>query len=222
MTEQGAKGLLERARNRRNAVKSYHFTMRGPAEGSQAGETIAEGDVQRPDKARFQVEGGTLLSTGEQLKDEIVQYEGDEYIKKGATDKYELMPFGAEGDLIYGVWGMMSPWTFDAASGFAEEVLFQGYEQIDGVETARILFTYDSSKLMARVAKGLGTPGPMTTGPIPQFAEACIDPQTGKVLRFRFQVLGMMVGQGTPWSGVTLDYSRFDDPAMQPIERPVP
>jgi hypothetical protein len=117
---------------------------------------------------------------------------------------------------------MMSPWAFEATSGFAEQVVFQGYEQINGVDTGRILFTYDSSKLMARVAKGLGTPGPMTTGPIPLFAEASIDPQTGNVLRFRFQVLGMMVGQGTPWAAATIDYSRFDDPAMVPIERPAP
>lgn len=191
-----ALGILRESAAAMKDIKSYHIVL----ESSQAGvSTAAEGDIEVPDKTR-------LVVDTPQGETEVLIIGEKAYTRLPGTDSY------IETDS-----GMMGGQPDTNPAGFAQvaqdaEVI--GDEQVDGVNTTHVKFTFDLQAAAAASSETTGQPTPEGLGDLAE-ADAWIERDTGFMRKFSYTA----EIQGNETS-TTMTLSKFNEPVDPPIEPP--
>jgi hypothetical protein len=192
-----ALGVLQRSATAMKDIKSYHIVLDSEAGGQS---TTAEGDVEVPDKTRL-----TLKTP--QGETEVLIVGDKAYTRLPGSDQYIETDSGMMG----GGPGQTNPAGFAEVAQDAQVV---GDEQVDGVNTTHVKFTFDLAAAAAASSEASGEPTPEGLGDLAQ-ADAWIEKDTGFMRKLSYQA----DIQGTT-TNTTMTLSKFNETVSPPIEKP--
>ena len=202
-----AADLLTKAQAAMQALKTYHFVIEVT---SAEGVTVSgEGDVQTPDKVRI------TLDLGQAGKSQMLVLGQDVYLQQPGTQTF--IPISRSGSAAAGMGLLGNPQQVTSFAQLADSANIVGDEQIDGVDTTHVQFTYDLSKVGQTA--GATTSAGQATG------DMWIEKSSGYARRVKIITPATTQTRQTPsgtggTSAVVITYSRFDVPLAAPIEKP--
>lgn len=198
--------LLRKAAEAMQGVKSYHGTLE-----TSAGGVTAKGDFdfQAPDQMHMTL--NTAAGTTE-----IIIIGNDSYAKAPGTNDYTQLPAGT----MSGVNSGASPSQISALLNTAESGQVVGDEQIQGVDTTHIQFTYDQTKAISEMAIAAGQPTPTPNAALGDLGKATVDAwiekSTSYIRQYKVAAESGAAGQ----TNTTLTLSKFNETVTPPIEKP--
>jgi outer membrane lipoprotein-sorting protein len=219
-----AADLLNKSQTAMKSITSFHYTMM--VESSAGGQTFTgEGDFVMPDKARITMSD----TTGMVGKIEMIIIGNDTYMKQPGSEQY--MSLGAVGGGLGSVAGLGNPSQSSSLAQFADSASIVGDENVDGLDTTHVTFTYDVDKAMQAAAQQAGSAGSAaaTAAATPTNTKAkgdvWIDKSTNYIHKMVFVSKSNMPNpQANPVatgdSTITIIYSKYNEPVSPAIEKP--
>jgi hypothetical protein len=203
-------------------VNSFHYMMEIASTDGSVNLT-AEGDVEKPDKVRISMKGitGTVGTT------DMLIIGNDTYVKQPGSEQY--ISLGAAGTGLMNLGSLSNPGEAASVAQFADSADIVGDENVDGLATTHVTFTYDVDKAMKATEQQTGgTIGNVAATPTGMKAkgDAWIVKDTSYIHKMKFVTAAPDAGMqakplpGTTESTVTVTYSKFNEPVTPPIERP--
>ncbi len=202
--EQFATGLvadiLSRATTSMKNVKSYHGTFT-----TQMAVTTVDSnfDFQAPDKMHmnYNLPAGNV---------DIIIVGNDAYAKAPGANGYVAIPVGG-----YNVGGV-NPAQVVIMLNAAQNGQVVGDEQMQGVNTTHVKFTYDTNKVVGEMAQQVGQATPTSVASLgTSTVDAWVDKSTGYIVQYKSSV-NMSAGMVTS----TVVLSKFNEPINPPIVSP--
>lgn len=216
-----AADLLVKSAAAMKAATSYHFAITTTVSGAAGGQAVGgEGDFQAPDKRRM------VMQITPQGATEIITIGNDVYFKMPGSESY--MSLGGAANPMANLGSASATQDVSAFARSMESAEIVGDEQVDGVDTTHIKFTYDVDKAVAATTPtSASTPAPASSGSLGKAdGEMWIEKSTGYVRKMTISsaVPDSAAGQGTPTTGgtsvVQATYSKFNEPVNPAIEKP--
>ena len=181
-------------------VKSYHGTFTSQVAGNTVDSVF---DFQAPGKMHmnYNLPEGNV---------DIIIVGNDAYAKAPGANGYVAIPLGG-----YNVGGV-TPAQLVILLNSAQGGQVVGDEQMQGVNTTHITFTYDTNKVVSEMAQlaGQPTPAPLVS-PGATTVDAWVEKSTGYIVQYKSSV---NMGAGMLASTVVL--SKFNEPVNPPIVPP--
>jgi hypothetical protein len=192
--------VLVRAATSMKNVKSYHGTFTSQVAGNTV---VSVFDFQAPDKMHmnYNLPEGNV---------DIIIVGNDAYARAPGANGYVAIPSGG-----YNVGGV-TPAQFVILLNSAQGGQVVGDEEMQGVKTTHLKFTYDTNKVVGEMAQQTGqpTPAPLVS-PGATTVDAWVEKSTGYIVQYKSSV---NMGAGMLASTVVL--SRFNEPVNPPIVSP--
>ncbi len=192
-----ALGVLRQSAAAMKDIKSYHIKLESSAGGQN---TTAEGDIEVPDKTRL------VLQTA-QGETEVLVIGDKAYTRLPGTDQYIKTDSGIMG----GGAANTNPAGFAEVAQDAQVV---GDEQVDGMDTTHVKFTFSLQAAAAASSEATGQPTPEGVGDVAN-ADAWIEKGTGYMRKLSYDA----EIQGTKTT-TTMTLSKFNETVSPPIEAP--
>lgn len=205
--------MLTKAGIAARGLTSYHFTIESAASRTTgAVEVKGEGDYVAPDKRRLTMQLGGSTN-------DIIIIGQDLYFRGAGARQYVALggasnPLGGLGAASTG----QDPFSIVRSITSAEVV---GDEQLDGVNTTHIKYTYDVDRAASTAYETSGTPVTITTPGVLGTAsgEMWIEKGTNYVRKIVIMPTTTPGATGTA-SATTITLSRFNEPVTPPIDKP--